>query len=159
MIKVLFVCLGNICRSPSAEGIMKKLIEEENLGEKIIIDSAGTSHWHVGELPDPLMRKAASKRGYILESKSRQIKPADLDKFDYIVAMDKNNYEDITMLLSFKKEHKSKLHLITDYLNSMDWDGVPDPYGKGSKQFDLVIDILEESCANFLEFIKKENNL
>jgi protein-tyrosine phosphatase len=120
--KLLFVCLGNICRSPSAENIMNHLIQEAGLTDKIVCDSAGTSGYHVGASPDRRMSEAAIKRGIKLQGKSRQLTPSDLQQFDLILAMDRENYQDILYL---------------DY------------YG-GADGFDYVIDLLLDACAGLL---------
>jgi protein-tyrosine phosphatase len=161
MIKVLFVCLGNICRSPSAEGIMKKFVKEKGLSNMIEIDSAGIGGWHIGEPADPMMRKAALKRGLKLDSKARQLEVEDLLKFDYIAAMDKDNLENILAYGNMIKDgYKAKVLLITDLLKNNSYkDGVPDPYGLGQNRFELVLNILEEACRKLLEIIIKENNL
>lgn len=161
MVKILFVCLGNICRSPSAEGIMKELVKKEGLENKIELDSAGVGAWHVGEQPDIRMRKSASKRGITLNHKARQIKPDDLSKFDYVVAMDRNNLSDIKdMAKVFKIRPDAEIILITDYLDDKKYkDGVPDPYELGASFFDLVLDIEEKACKNLLRKIVEENKL
>lgn len=126
-VKVLFVCLGNICRSPAAEGVMNALIEKEGLSEKVDTDSAGTAGYHNGERADARMRSAAKKRGYNLTSISRKVRPLqDFQKFDYIVAMDDDNYND---LLSMDKEGRfaAKISKVTDY-GKGSASAVPDPY-------------------------------
>jgi protein-tyrosine phosphatase len=145
--KILFVCLGNICRSPAAEGIMEK----KAAGRSIIVDSAGTAGYHIGALPDARMRSHASKRGYPLNSRSRKFNPAvDFEKFDMIIAMDKENLRD---LHSMDKEHKYgvKLSLMTDYCEKITADEVPDPYYEGPEGFEYVLDILEDACDGLLK--------
>lgn len=158
MIKVLFVCLGNICRSPSAEGVFKKIVEENNLDDKIFIDSAGTSAYHVGERADSRMRKHASKRFYNLTSRSRQFVHNDFIKFDYIIAMDNSNYIDI-LKVDRGGEFSHKVKMMNDFSREYFSLDVPDPYYGGSEGFETVLDMLEESCSLLLNFIKEEHNL
>ncbi len=153
---VLFVCLGNICRSPSAEGIFRKLVEERNLSGKYNIDSAGTSGWHSGELPDRRMRSHGAKRGYVFDSLSRKFSVNDFDEFDYILAMDDNNFYDI-MELAPSAESQQKVHRMADYLRHMNADHIPDPYYSGAEGFELVLDLLEDACGGLLEDIESEN--
>ncbi len=144
---ILFVCLGNICRSPAAEGVMKKLAE----GYPVTIDSAGTAGYHIGDLPDSRMRSHARKRGYDLTSNARQFDPmVDFEKFDYIIAMDKSNLYDLKMM-DRNKKYQHKLSLMTDYAQTMDVYEVPDPYYGGSEGFEHVLDILEDSCKGLLK--------
>ncbi len=150
--KVLFVCLGNICRSPAAEGIFRKMVEAEGLSEQIKIDSAGTNGLHNGEAADSRMRAVAAARGYNLESKSRQIMKRDLVQFDYILAMDKSNRENIIALGD--GEFDSKVQLMLDYSSHKKGQEVPDPYYGGADGFKLVIDLLEDSCKNLLKEVK-----
>jgi protein-tyrosine phosphatase len=140
---------------------MKKLVNEWGLADKIDIDSAGCGGWHVGELPDPKMRKVALKRGLKLDSKARLLEVEDLLQFDYIAAMDRDNLETILAYGDMIKDgYKAKVLLITDLLKDTKYkDGVPDPYGLDNTRFELVLDILEEACREFLELIIKENNL
>lgn len=159
MIHVLFVCLGNICRSPAAEGIMNKLLEEKGLSDQITIDSAGTGDWHIGKKADRRMRHAASNRGIDLTSRARQIKPEDFERFDYIVAMDLDNREVISRM-DIQKQYGDKIFLMTDFLKDKQFPrGVPDPYYGGSDGFNLVLDILTESLEVFLDKIVGEHGL
>lgn len=158
MIKVLFVCLGNICRSPSAEGVLKKIVEENNLSDKILIDSAGTSAYHVGEKADSRMRKHASKRFYNLTSRSRQFVYNDFIEFDYVVAMDGSNYDDI-LRVDRSGDFSHKVKMMNDFSKEYFGLDVPDPYYGGSNGFEMVLDMLEESCSLLLDFLKEEHNL
>ncbi len=154
--KVLFVCMGNICRSPAAEGIMTKLIKDMRFENKIEVDSAGTLDFHHGEPADPRMSKHASKRGYKLTSLSRQFNPEkDFDEFDYIVTMDNNNYEDI-LSLDRNKKYCHKVHKIAKYFINNSYDEVPDPYYGISEGFEIVLDLLEEGNKNLLEKIRND---
>lgn len=149
--KILFVCLGNICRSPSAEGVMKKLAA----GLPIEIGSAGTAGYHIGELPDPRTRSHAKKRGYELTSRAQQFDPTrHFEQYDRIIAMDANNLEDLKALDRTKQFHH-KLSLMTDYCQTMDVQGVPDPYYSGPEGFEHVLDILEDACAGLLNDVRK----
>ena len=133
--RILFVCLGNICRSPAAEGIMRRIVERRGLSGTFGIDSAGTYGGHRGELPDPRMRSAASRRGYALTHRSRQVREEDFDRFDMIVAMDDMNYE-------FCRRHPDRTY-------------VPDPYYEGHEGFELVLDMLEDGCEGILEYLSE----
>lgn len=156
MIKVLFVCTGNICRSPAAEGIFKKFVRDANLENDISIDSSGTIGYHSGELPDPRMRKHASSRGYNLDSHARQFNPRkDFDEFDYIITMDNYNYNNL-IKLDHKKLHFNKLFKMADFISDKNINEVPDPYYGGAEGFEFVIDILEEGAKNLLTKIKKD---
>jgi protein-tyrosine phosphatase len=156
MIKVLFVCMGNICRSPAAEGIFKKFVADANLERKISIDSAGTIGYHTGELPDSRMRKHALTRGYILDSRARQFNPKqDFEEFDYIVTMDNENYSDIKKL-DIKKLYNDKILKMGDYISDKNVSEVPDPYYGGSEGFEYVINILENGSKNLLTKIKAD---
>ncbi len=150
--KTLFVCLGNICRSPSAEGVMKKLAA----GLPVEVQSAGTAGYHIGELPDPRTRSHARKRGYELISRAQQFDPVrHFEQFDRIIAMDANNLSDLKAMDRSKKYHH-KLSLMTEYCERMDVNGVPDPYYSGPEGFEHVLDILEDACAGLLKDL--ENN-
>ena len=127
-IRLLFVCLGNICRSPAAEGIMKSIVEKNDLQDVIEVDSAGTSGWHEGELPDERMRAHGEKRKYDFCSHSRKFRKSDFDDFDYIVVMDQNNYNSVKTLAD-KPEQVEKIHLITQCsLQCGYYNEIPDPY-------------------------------
>lgn len=153
--RVLFVCLGNICRSPAAEGIFKDMVAKENLGNKIFVDSAGTAGYHQGELPDPRMRSHGARRGYKFNSLSRKFRSSDFDEYDIIVAMDDNNYRDI-LHLSPDLESDKKVYRMADFLQHLEADHIPDPYYSGADGFELVLDLLEDSCRGLLEKIKKD---
>ena len=154
--KILFVCLGNICRSPSAEAVMKGLTELEGIiSNEFEIDSAGTAGWHAGEPADPRMQVHARKRGYNLTSISRPVVPeVDFDKFDYIIAMDEQNMRDLKNMAK-KKEHLDKLHMMTDFSKEYNYRSVPDPYYGGEEGFELVLDLLEDSCRGLVEYISE----
>ncbi|MCS6795543.1 MAG: low molecular weight protein-tyrosine-phosphatase [Raineya sp.] len=156
MKKVLFVCLGNICRSPLAEGIFRKMVEEAGLQNKIWIDSAGTSSYHIGELPDYRTCQVAEKNGIILSHRARQVRKEDFVEFDYILAADRSNLKHLQNLQNQIPHSKAKLHLMRD------WEGknleVPDPYYGTMKDFEQGYDLLEKTLKLFLEHLQKELN-
>lgn len=153
--KVLFVCLGNICRSPAAEGIFKKMVKDQGLSNQITIDSAGTAGYHNGELPDPRMRQHGARRGYDFDSYSRMFIEEDYDRFDIILAMDDNNYRNI-LRLSPDVESQKKVYRMVDFSQQYSNDHVPDPYYSGAEGFELVLNLLEDACAGLLDKIKKD---
>jgi protein-tyrosine phosphatase len=153
---VLFVCMGNICRSPAAEGIFKKFVEDAKLDNIISVDSAGTIGYHSGEMPDARMRQHAKVHGYNLNHKARQFNPEqDFEQFDYIITMDNENYANILRMdnkyLYFKKVFK-----MADFISDKNVSEVPDPYYGGAEGFEFVIDILEDGSNNLLTKIKKD---
>ena len=151
---VLFVCLGNICRSPAAEGVFTHLVNSQNLASEFTIDSAGTCDHHIGERADKRMREAASKRGIELTSRGRQFVKEDFKKFDHIIVMDNSNLEDV-LSLTGSVEDKKKVSKLTDNLTRFtEYDHIPDPYYGGQDGFELVLDLLENSCSNLLNKIK-----
>lgn len=152
--RVLFVCLGNICRSPLAEGIMKSYLEREGLQNSIEVDSAGILSVHRGELPDPRMRTHAARRGYNLVSRSRPVTSDDFDKFDLILGMDDRNIEDLKELAP-SPEAMQKIRRMTDFCQLIPADHVPDPYFGGASGFERVLDILEDACEGLLKHLKR----
>jgi protein-tyrosine phosphatase len=150
--------MGNICRSPSAEAVMNGIIKKNNLQEKIKCDSAGTIGYHAGEPADKRMKKHASERGYDLTSLSRQITNDDLYDFDYIITMDRENFEDVKAL-DPAGVLSDKISMMTDYAKNVKADAVPDPYYGGPGGFELVLDLLEDSCEGLLDHIKDRNGL
>ncbi|MBT8378123.1 MAG: low molecular weight phosphotyrosine protein phosphatase [Ignavibacteria bacterium] len=148
--------MGNICRSPAAEGIAKSIIKKKDLAGLIEIDSAGTIDYHEGEPPDPRMIAHASKRGYNLNSLARQFNPQkDFEHFDYIITMDDENYKHI-ISLDDQKKHKHKVFKITSFAKDKNISEVPDPYYRGSKGFELVLDILENSVNGLINRIEDD---
>lgn len=154
-IRLLFVCLGNICRSPAAEGIMASIVEKNGLQDVIEVDSAGTSGWHEGELPDERMRMHGDRRGYDFCSRARKFRKSDFADFDYILVMDRQNYSNVTTLAA-EPEERTKVHMMTDFSQQYTHDHIPDPYYGGASGFELVLDLLEDACEGLLQTIKKE---
>lgn len=154
MKKILFVCLGNICRSPGAEAVFNTLIEKYGLENELQCDSAGTAAYHVGELADARMREIGAKRGYNLTSKARRIDPnRDFDQFQTIIGMDRQNVRDLKGIARNKNERK-QIFLMTDFCINKSYDSVPDPYFGGDAGFGLVYDILEDACEGLLKKIQ-----
>lgn len=151
--RILFVCLGNICRSPLAEGIMQTYLERDGLEDSIKVDSAGILSFHQGELPDPRMRAHAIKRGYNLVSRSRQVKSDDFDDFDLILGMDDQNIDGLRELAP-SPEAQQKIRRMADFCQHIPTDCVPDPYFGGASGFENVLDILEDACEGLLEYLK-----
>jgi protein-tyrosine phosphatase len=153
--RVLLVCMGNICRSPTAEGVLRHFIKINNLGDKVEVDSAGTHGYHVGETPDSRTQRAASARGYNLSQlRARKVARQDLDYFDLILAMDKSNLDNLKRLAS--PEQQARIGLFMDYSRNFDDDEVPDPYYGLGHGFDLVLDMVEDASLGLVEDIKKK---
>ena len=152
--KVLFVCLGNICRSPAAQGIFEHIVRKNGYEDRIEVDSAGTYSGHRGELPDRRMRTAAMYRGFALTHRARQVSGLDLLDFDLIIAMDDQNYEDL-MRMAPSVEATHKIRRMSSYLRQRKMSYIPDPYYMGAEGFSLVLDLLEDGCQNLFEDIRK----
>ena len=149
--KVLFVCLGNICRSPAAEGVFLHLLEERNLADQFVVDSAGTGGWHVGNPPDRRMQAAANRRGIHLPSRARQISLDDLSDFDLILTMDADNLAAVQGLArEAGGRSQAKIESILSYAGRFSETEVPDPYYGGDAGFEHVLDLLEDACSNLL---------
>ena len=148
MKKILFVCLGNICRSPGAEAIMKAWIKKEGKEKEFLIDSAGLYSGHAGALPDERMRRHASRRGYVLDSRARTFYPtADFAEFDMIIGMDDQNIEALKRA-AINEEERAKIFKMTDICRkSTSYSEIPDPYNEGPQGFELVLDLLEDAVA------------
>lgn len=153
-IKVLFVCLGNICRSPAGEGAFRKLVQEKNLESHFTIDSCGTGNWHIGELPDPRTRKISEKHGIVLTHRARQVQESDLKTFDYILAMDAKNKSDLLQMTSDPSLQK-KIRLFREFETNPNDISVPDPYYGSEREFLEVQKIVERASEGFLEFLKE----
>lgn len=146
---VLFVCLGNICRSPAAEGVLQALIDERKLGDRVFVDSAGTSSYHIGEPADKRMRVAAKNRGIDLTSRSRMVSSRDMANFDLVVAMDRSNFRELEAMVS--GVGRGNIRLLSDYLTGGWPEEVPDPYYGGDEGFEQVLDMLTEACPALLD--------
>jgi protein-tyrosine phosphatase len=156
---ILFVCLGNICRSPAAQAVMQRLVDERGLTDRFYIDSAGIGAWHIGDLPDKRMRVHARPRGYELTHRARQVQSGDFEDFDLIVGMDAGNVDDLRYKAA-TIEQQDKVVMMGDYIRQYpNYDYVPDPYYEGSEGFELVLDLLEDACDNLLNRIIKQNNI
>lgn len=153
--RVLFVCLGNICRSPAAEAIFQKIAADHSL--KVEVDSAGTSAWHAGEMADRRMRSAAHARGYNITSISRPFQRADFDDFDAIIAMDDTNFDNLKALAATFEEEQ-KIHRMRDFLSRKQAYHIPDPYYGGSEGFNFVIDLLEDASLGLIHYLRKSDS-
>ncbi len=159
MIRICFVCLGNICRSPTAEGVMRRLLSEEGLANAVSVESAGTAAYHVGERPDPRSRAAAARRGVRVDGKARQFKARDFERFDYVVAMDRSNLGRLEELAP-SAQAQAKLSLLRDHdPGSPPGSEVPDPYYGGERGFDEVLDICEAGCRGLLAHLRASHGL
>ena len=153
MRSILFVCTANICRSPMAEGVLRRLLANEGLQDKYEIDSVGTHDYHVGEAPFPASVALAGKRGYeIHHLVARKIKPGDFDHFDYILAMDKSNLKNLQTVAPTRS--KQKIELLLEYGDKYHGKEIPDPYGKKGKDFELALDMIEDGCRGLVAFLK-----
>ena len=155
--KVLFVCLGNICRSPAAEGVFRHLVREAGLQDDIHVDSCGTGGWHEGEPPDARMIHHAKKRGYDLSGlEARQlVTPGDLEEFDYILTMDPSNLAHVRAQ-DRERKHGRKIRPLVEFCRIHAVKEVPDPYYKDEGGFEHVLDLLEDACTELLAHLKKE---
>jgi protein-tyrosine phosphatase len=155
-LRLLFVCLGNICRSPTAEGVMRELVEREGLQESIELDSAGTGAWHVGSPPDARATAAARSRGTLLEGSARQVTPEDFAEFDLVIAMDSENLRALRQLAG-DESRRAKVRMLREFdpasAQAGDLD-VPDPYYGGEGGFDEVYNLVHAACSGLLERIK-----
>lgn len=154
--KILFVCLGNICRSPTAQAVMEGIIAQHSVLADIEIDSAGILNYHQGELADSRMRMHASRRGYQLTHRSRPVVTDDFDNFDLIIGMDDRNIDDLKNLAP-SIETEEKIHRMTDYATQTEMDHVPDPYYGGTNGFELVLDLLEDCCNGLAKQLQASN--
>ena len=158
MVSVLFVCMGNICRSPTAQGVFARLVEEQSLVDSIEIDSAGTHAYHVGEQPDARAAAAALNRGIDLSSQqARRVSPDDFERFDYVLAMDNDNYE--ILAASCPSGFESRLRLFLDFAPDLEIREVPDPYYGGGTGFERVLDMVEQASAGLLADIPQQHSL
>ncbi|MDR3141921.1 MAG: low molecular weight phosphotyrosine protein phosphatase [Tannerellaceae bacterium] len=151
-IKILFVCMGNICRSPAAEAIMKKIVQDAGYAERFFIDSAGILNYHEGEPADPRMKLCASLRGYKLTSLSRPVETGDFYNFDLIVGMDNTNIRDLKKRAP-EPGLLARIRQMTEYSQELSYDHVPDPYCGGAEGFTLALDIIEDACRGLMNAI------
>lgn len=158
-VSILFVCMGNICRSPTAQGVFARLVKEAGFEEAIGIDSAGTISYHVGRPPDARAQEAAEARGYDLsEFRARLVEPKDCERFDYILVMDETNMLDVRSMLP--KSCWDKLHMFLDFDTSgRKGREVPDPYSGGADDFQRVLDLVERAAAGLLSHVRNAHNL
>jgi protein-tyrosine phosphatase len=158
-IRICFVCLGNICRSPTAEGVMRSLLVRAGLDDKVIVESSGTADYHTGELPDPRSRAAARARGVPLTSRARQFVAADFERLDYVLAMDAENVRNLTRLAP-DAAARAKISLLRSFDPASPPDAaVPDPYHGGEHGFEEVLDLCEAACRGLLEHLRREHRL
>jgi protein-tyrosine phosphatase len=156
--RILFVCMGNICRSPTAEGVMRHVVRDAGLEDRIVIDSAGTGDWHAGDPPDERATAAAARRGIALTGAARQVRPADFERYDLILAADRRNASWLRALAP-DAEARAKVRLLREFdpasEGAPDLD-VPDPYYGGSGGFEEVLDLVEAACRGLLDQVRPE---
>ena len=158
MKRILFICLGNICRSPAADGIMRHLVSEQGLDDQFMIDSAGIGSWHVGQLPDRRMRRQGERHGYTFDHRARQFSAADFDRFDLVAVMDQENYHDVSRQARSDAD-RQKIIRMSDYLQHHPGQRtIPDPYYGSDKDFEYVIELLEDACSGLLQKLTKMEN-
>lgn len=149
--KILFICLGNICRSPAANAVMQDYVDKVGLTDKFVIDSAGIGPWHVGQLPDKRMRQHGGKRGYKIDHIARQFDASrDFDDFDYIVVMDDENYKNITRQSRNDADRQKVIRMADYFIKYKGRTSVPDPYYGGDSDFELALDLIEDGCRGIL---------
>lgn len=155
---VLMVCMGNICRSPTAEGVLRHKLRLAGLERRILVDSAGThADWHAGEAPDPRSIRHAARRGYDLRDlRARRVENADIERFDLVLAMDDLNLARLEEMAG--RRHRPKLGLLTDHLVRLKADEVPDPYQGGEAGFELVLDLIEDACDGLLGHLRSQGH-
>ena len=153
--RICFVCTGNICRSPTAEGVMAKLLVDAGLADRVTLDSAGTGDWHAGDLADPRTRAAARRRGIDLTHRARQFTKADLDRFDLVIAMDAEHARHLQLMVGKRSSPEVRLMCSFDPA-SAEGACVPDPYYGGEAGFEEVLDLCERACAGLLEHVRSK---
>jgi len=152
MMKILFICMGNICRSPTAEAVMQSIVKQKGKEKEIFCDSAGTIDYHRGQPADSRMREHSILRGYELKSISRPFEDADFKIFDLIITMDEDNFQQINFR-DEKNEYSSKILRMVEFCSSKNIKEIPDPYYGGSQGFENVLDLLEDSCCGLFKYI------
>ena len=153
---ILFVCMGNICRSPSGENVMRKVVEDAGLADQFDLDSAGTISLHTGDPPDARMCRSLNQRGYATRGRARQVQPEDFGAFDLILAMDEENLADLRSVESQASESRAHLRMFCEFCRHHDDRVVPDPYYGGPEGFERVIELLEDGCRGILEKWQKK---
>lgn len=151
MVKMLFVCLGNICRSPAAQGVMQRIVDENGAADEWLIDSAGTGGYHIGDLPDRRMRVHAARRGLTLDHICRQVHASDFDDFDFIIPMDARNERDLHEIAPSPEAERKIVPMARFFSRYRHFDYVPDPYYDGAEGFEKVLDLLEDGCATIYD--------
>lgn len=159
MVNVLFVCLGNICRSPMAEGLFLHHLEAAGLSDQVRVDSAGTGGWHVGEPADRRMQQTAKSHGVHLPSRARKVRFSDFTEFDYILAMDRSNYRDLQELVSQTPDATAEVILMRHFDEKAPDAEVPDPYYGGAQGFEDVYQMLDRSTLKFMEYIREQHQI
>ncbi len=155
LVNVLFVCLGNICRSPIAQGVFEDLLRRGGLQDEVFVDSAGTGAWHIGEPPDVRGQESAGKRGLDLGGqKARRMTLEDCRRFDYVIAMDRDNYESVFPLC---RRSETEVRLFLDYAPDVSQEEVPDPYFGGPDGFEHVLDLVEEAARGLLDDVREKH--
>lgn len=150
--RILFICLGNICRSPAANAVMQKMMDDAGLTDKFTIDSAGIGGWHVGQLPDKRMRRHGAMRGYKIDHIARQFDASkDFNNFDYIVVMDNENYKEVCRQAHNEAERKKVIRMADFFVRYKGKISVPDPYYGGDSDFEFALDLIEDGCRGILQ--------
>lgn len=155
-LRILFVCLGNICRSPAAEGVLADIIGRSDEPDRWVIDSAGTGNYHIGDLPDHRMRIHARRRGIELTHICRQVRESDFEDFDLIIPMDASNERNLRNLAPTAEDLEKIVPMATFVGKAMRYDYIPDPYYEGAEGFELVLDLLQDGCANLFELLRRK---
>lgn len=150
---ILFVCMGNICRSPAGEGLFRAHLDQNGLSDAVRVDSAGTIAYHTGNPPDARMRRAAERRGFVLGGTARQVREDDLSSFDLVIAMDRENLSDLRRLADRAGQGHDRLHLLSAFASNGGPEDVPDPYYGGEQGFETVLDMIEDACPALLEAV------
>ena len=154
-VSILFVCMGNICRSPTAEGVFRRKVSDAGLEDTIHIDSAGTIAYHVGHPPDPRAQEAAMKRGFDLSAqRARKVTSNDFEAFDYVIAMDRDNHYELEVICP--PGYENRLHMFLKFAQNSNAIDVPDPYYGGSGGFETVLDLVEDAAEGLLQHLKKQ---
>ena len=157
--RILFVCSGNICRSPTAEGVMRRLLDDEGLADRVHVESAGTGGWHIGEPPDERATLAARRRGITLAGAAQQVRPADFRRFDLLIAMDRGNLREL-LAIAPDEEAAERVRLLREFDPAASGDlDVPDPYYGGERGFEIVLDMVDAACRGLLDELRASGRL